>query len=64
MTKTPIRLDVVSNDEFDKAMHFFSKNNNVHNHNMRVLYSLRHPVARSLATKSTNDNRNEDLSSK
>ena len=62
MTTSPIRLDFVRKDEFEKIMHLFSTNDNVHNHNMRMLYSLRHPVARSLATKSTNDNRNEDLS--
>lgn len=63
MTRTPIRLDVVSNAEFDKTVHLFSTNDNVRNHNMRMLYSLRHPVARSLATKSRNGNGNEDLSS-
>ena len=64
MTWTPIRLDVISNDEFDKIVHLFSTNDNVHNHNMRMLYSLRHPIARSLATKSSNGNQNEELSSK
>ena len=63
ITRTPIRLDVVSNDEFDKTVHLFSKNDNVRNHNMRMLYSLRHPVACSLAIKSRNGNSNEDLSS-
>ena len=63
MTRIPIRLDIVSNDDFDKAVHLFSTNDNVHNHNMRMLYSLRHLVARSLATKSSNGNRNEELSS-
>ena len=60
MTRTPIRLDVATNDEFDKTVHLFSTNDNVDNHKMRMLYSLRHPVARSLATKSTNGNGNED----
>ena len=63
MTRIPIKLDVVSNDEFDKTMHLFSTNENFCNHNMRMLYSLRHPVAHSLATKSSNGNTNEDLSS-
>ena len=62
MTRTRIRLDFSSNDKFDKTMYFFSINDNVHNHNIRTLYSLRHPVAGSLATKSMNGNGNEDLS--
>ena len=43
-------------------MHLFSKNDNVHKHNMRMLNSLRHPVACSLATKKRNGHRNEDFS--
>jgi len=62
MTRTPIRLTVVSNDEFAKIVHLFPTNDNVLNHNMKRLYSLRHPIAHSFATKSRNGNRNEDFS--
>ncbi|XP_059073492.1 uncharacterized protein LOC131874231 [Cryptomeria japonica] len=45
MMRTPISLDVASNNDFDNVVHLFSTNENVHNHNKRMLYSLNHPVA-------------------
>ncbi|XP_057855871.2 uncharacterized protein LOC131876112 [Cryptomeria japonica] len=62
MMRIPINLNVATNEEFDNAIHLFSTNDNVHNHNKRMLYSLRHPVARSVATKVGSVNAIEDCS--
>ncbi|XP_059073758.1 uncharacterized protein LOC131874410 [Cryptomeria japonica] len=62
MMRTPISLDVVSNNNFDNAVHLFSTNENVHNHNKRMLYSLNHLVVRSLATRARSVNTIEDCS--
>ena len=63
MMRILIQLDSLTNDEFDKEVHLFSTNEDVHNHNRIMLYSLRYPVARSLATKTMNGNIVEDGSS-
>ncbi|XP_057865108.2 uncharacterized protein LOC131072843 [Cryptomeria japonica] len=62
MMRTPISLNVVSNNNFDNAIYLFSTNENVHNHNKRMLYSLNHPVAPSLATRARSVNTIEDCS--
>ncbi|XP_059074931.1 uncharacterized protein LOC131075850 [Cryptomeria japonica] len=62
MMITPISLDVASNNDFDNAVHLFSTNENVHNHNKRMLYSLNHPIACSLAARARSVNTIEDCS--
>ena len=54
MMRISIWLDAPINDYFNKELHFFSTNDNVHNHNRRMLHSLGYPVAHSLATKTHN----------
>ncbi|XP_059066140.1 uncharacterized protein LOC131857505 [Cryptomeria japonica] len=51
MTRTPINIDATTNVEFDNISRLFSTNENAHNCNKKMLYTLKHPVARSLATK-------------
>ncbi|XP_059076868.1 uncharacterized protein LOC131031330 [Cryptomeria japonica] len=62
MMRTPTNIDVASNFEFENTVHLFSTNDNVHSHNKKMLYSLRHPVARSVATKAGSVNIAEDFS--
>ncbi|XP_059070553.1 uncharacterized protein LOC131860191 [Cryptomeria japonica] len=62
MMRTPTNIDVASNSEFENTVHLFSTNDNVHSHNKKMLYSLRHPVARSVATKAGSVNIAEDFS--
>ncbi|XP_059063033.1 uncharacterized protein LOC131855999 [Cryptomeria japonica] len=62
MMRIPINLNVATNEEFENVFHLFSTNDNIHNHNKRMLYSLRHPVARSVATKVGSVNVIEDCS--
>ncbi|XP_059071593.1 uncharacterized protein LOC131868261 [Cryptomeria japonica] len=58
--RIPINLNVATNEEFDNVVHLFSTNDNVRNHNKRMLYSLRHPIARNVATKVGSVNAIED----
>ncbi|XP_057872227.2 uncharacterized protein LOC131078523 [Cryptomeria japonica] len=62
MMRTPTNIDVGRNSEFENAVHLFSTNDNVHSHNKKMLYSLKHSVARSLATKEGSVNVAEDCS--
>ncbi|XP_059076947.1 uncharacterized protein LOC131876152 [Cryptomeria japonica] len=62
MMRTPTNIDAASNSEFENTVHLFSTNDNVHSHNKKMLYSLRHPVARSVATKAGSVNIAEDFS--
>ncbi|XP_059073384.1 uncharacterized protein LOC131874156 [Cryptomeria japonica] len=62
MMRTPTNIDVASNSEFENTIHLFSTNDNVHSHNKKMLYSLRHPVAQSVATKAGSVNIAEDFS--
>lgn len=60
MLRIPVWLNASTNDEFGKVVHLFSTNNNIHNHNMIILYSLMYLVSRRLATKKRNCNIVED----
>ena len=59
MTRTDSKLDASTKESFNKATHLFPTNDDVHNHNQRCLVSLHHPVARSVATRSNNNNNME-----
>ena len=59
MTRTDSKLDASTKESFNKATHLFATNDDVHNHNKRCLVSLNHPVARSVATRSNNNNNME-----
>ena len=48
-TRSNIILEI--NDDFDKNLHLFSTNDNVHIHNRSMLHSLREPIAHIIATK-------------
>ena len=56
MTRTDSNLDASTKESFNKAKHLFATNDDVHNHNKHCLVSLNHPVARSVATRSNNNN--------
>ena len=62
MMRAPINLDATTNEEFQNCVHLFSTNDKVYNHNKIMLHSLKHPVARSLATKVGSLNSTEDYS--
>jgi ATP-dependent DNA helicase PIF1 len=62
MSRTPINIDVATNFEFDNDVHLFSTNENVHAHNKKMLHSLKHPVARCVASKAGTINTIDDCS--
>lgn len=62
MTRTPININVATNSDFDNVVHLFSKNENIHYHNKKMLHSLKNPIACSIVTKEGNINPLEDYS--
>ncbi|XP_057830374.2 ATP-dependent DNA helicase PIF1-like [Cryptomeria japonica] len=63
MTRIPPNMDAANNLDFNNRVHLFSTNDNVHNHNKKMLHLLKQPVARSVATKVGSVNIVEDCSS-
>ncbi|XP_059065637.1 uncharacterized protein LOC131065369 [Cryptomeria japonica] len=63
MTRIPANMDAANNVDFDNTVHLFSTNDNVHNHNKKMLHLLKQPIARSVATKAGSVNIVEDCSS-
>ena len=51
MERTDTNMNGSTKELFDKSIHLFSTNDDVHNHNKRCLRSLNRPVARSVATR-------------
>ena len=62
MTRTPINIDLLTNLYFENSVHLFSKNENVHSHNKKMLHSLKYLVARSVVKKAGHGNALEDYS--
>ncbi|XP_059067696.1 uncharacterized protein LOC131858467 [Cryptomeria japonica] len=50
MSRTNTNIIVPMHEDFDNNVYLFSTNDNVHNYNKK-LYSLKEPIARSIATK-------------
>lgn len=63
MTRIPTNMDPINNVKFDNTVHLFSTNDNTHNHNKKMLHSLKQPVAHSVTTKAGSVNIVEDCSS-
>ncbi|XP_059070522.1 uncharacterized protein LOC131040138 [Cryptomeria japonica] len=51
MSRSNGNMSIETNNEFKNSVHLFSTNDNVHSHNKRKLYSLKNPIARSIAVK-------------
>jgi ATP-dependent DNA helicase PIF1 len=51
MTHTYTNMDGSTKESFDKAIHLFATNDDLHNHNKHCLISLNHPIAQSVATR-------------
>ncbi|XP_057838840.2 uncharacterized protein LOC131048788 [Cryptomeria japonica] len=51
MSRTSSNMSSTINEAFDNDVHLFSTNDNVQNHNRKKLYSLKQPIARSIAKK-------------
>ncbi|XP_059064477.1 ATP-dependent DNA helicase RRM3-like [Cryptomeria japonica] len=51
MSRSNGNMSIATNDEFENSVHLFSTNDNVHTHSKRKLYSLKNPIARSIAVK-------------
>lgn len=54
MSRTRSNIIPKINDDFDKNLHSFSTNDNVHIHNRNMLHSPRQPMAHIIATKISN----------
>lgn len=51
MSRTSSNMSSTINEAFDNDVHLFSINDNVQNHNRKKLYSLKQPIACSIAKK-------------
>lgn len=60
MTRTNSNLDASTKVSFNKAIHLFATNDDVHNHNKCCLISLNQPVSRSVVTRSNNNDTIEE----
>ena len=53
MSRCNAHMSSTKNEEFKNSVHLFSTNDDVYNHNKKMLLSLSNPTARSIAIKTT-----------
>ena len=60
MSRCNSNMSITENEEFQSGVHLFSTNENVYNHNKKMLLSLTNPIAQSIDVKTTQSSMDGD----
>ena len=60
MSRCNANMSSIENEEFQNSVHLFSTNENVYNHNKKMLLSLTNPIVRSIIVKKTQSSMDGD----